>query len=226
MLSLPQLEEDVLDDLKEIGHPYNKDYTGLCQYACGNVAVKHRASRSFKPVASDICLLFKANLAHACALLLDKHPQTTAGALDFLCVSGLVGFPPAEGGPINFVQLVGTEELVNQLRTLTSHPLLDESAKVLTDNPPAALLTGLAEVTLPVLSSDDLKAIGPATGIHNLPTFLNPLSISLPSLFLLGMMLVAFLLAAVSCWLTGGTGFAIGALILLAILVSLVKRLS
>lgn len=226
LVSLLQLDEEVLEDLKEIGHSLDKDYTTLCQYVCGNLTTKRRASHSSKPDASDICLLFKANLAHTSALLLDEHPQTTPGALDFLCVSGLVGFPPTDGGPISFTQLIGAEELVNQLRKLTSHPCLGESARMLTDNSPAALLTSLAEVALPVLSSEDLKAIGPVTTIQNLASFLNPLSVSLPSLFLLGMMLVAFLLAAASCWLTGGTGLAIGALILFAIVVSLIRRLN
>lgn len=216
----------MLDDLLEIGLSYDQDYTTLCQYAHGRVTVKYRIGRSSKPEASDVLLLFKANLAHACASLLVKHPQTTPGALDFLCVSGLVGFSPAEGGPISYSQLVGVKELLAQLHRLTNHPSLGASASMFVDDAASTLLLSLAEVTLPVLTSEQLKAVGPANGIQNLAVFLNPLPISLPSVCLLGMMPASFLLAGVSWWFTGGTSFAIGVLVSFAVGVYLVKRLT
>ena len=120
------------------------------------------------------------------------HPSVPETAIDVLCVSGLVQFPPTEGGPCNYLARNGLDRIVRKLESLLANEVLREEAErilsklaqikdeddlfsdvsVSGNEMATEFQERRSEVTL--LSAADLRKIGPTRGLANMEVFLYP----------------------------------------------------
>ena len=91
------------------------DATSILRAYLTNSLTVTRACKQGKPSADDVSILFYTTNMKASvqARRMNEIPEY---AIDFLCVSGLVGFPPSEGGPLNYLARNGKESIIRRLQ--------------------------------------------------------------------------------------------------------------
>ena len=153
---------------------------------------------------SKLADLFLFNVLNAALLIKKTSPLTPASAIDFLCVSGPVQFPPTEGGPLNYLIRNGRERIAERLEQLRRNvTLADEVTKLAamlrqSEASPEELLGESNDVEeasgdefsrkrseLCVLKASELQAVGPCMGLRHKEDLIRPLPFHLPSLLLL-----------------------------------------
>lgn len=151
-----------------------------------------RNRRSLSVTATEVSELFIYSLVSASLDIRQMHPSIPETAIDVLCVSGLVQFPPTEGGPCNYLVRNGLDRIVRKLESLLAKEVLREEAE--------RILSKLVQVKdeeispdvsvggnkmaiefqgqrseMALLSAADLRKIGPTRGLANMEVFLYPL---------------------------------------------------
>lgn len=103
--------------------------------------------------------------------LLTQYSEV-ADAIDFLSVSGLVHFPPTEGGPISFLKRNDRSVMINSLRKMQcSNQMLKDHANRMADEIDRLIITGSS---LSLLTDNELVEIGPCHGVRDLPSIVYP----------------------------------------------------
>ena len=112
-----QLDKAYLSYLLEFSDKCSllSDATSILRAYLTNSLAATRVCKQGKPSADDVSILFyAANMkASIQARSMNEIPEY---AIDFLCVSGLVGFPPSEGGPLNYLARNGKELIIRRLQ--------------------------------------------------------------------------------------------------------------
>ena len=154
---------------------------------------------SKQPSLHQLSSLFLINLASAAAELLCRFPQLSPDAIDFICVSGLVHFPPTEGGPVNYWKRSSNQFFLGTLQQLTHYSALHDTAETLIkDN---YLFQLEPSPSLRLLSDKELRTVGPTRGLERPLLLLSPL----PFGFLIFCGIVAFLgVTYYLLWLAAG----------------------
>ena len=157
--------------------------------------------------------LFLINLASAAAELLNCFPQLSPDAIDFICVSGLVHFPPTEGGPISYWKRNGSQFILNTLQLLVKYSGLHYPAEALIKD--KFLFQQEPSPQLSLLSDKELRTIGPTHGLEQHLPLLTPVGL----IFFCGTM--AFLgVTYYLLWLVGGPSpwvAVVGTLVVMAV---------
>ena len=155
----------------------------------------------FKPHPQDIVDLFIINLIMTTFELISSHPQLSADTIDFLCVSGLVQFPPTEGGPVNYLKRNGLQTLRNNLTRICTSSVYGNAFKEI-----AVLLIAklnklepsvVNECGLSLLTDKELAIIGPTQGLEHPLSLLYPLPFKLQPLILF---LVSLVFGGATYW--------------------------
>ena len=133
-----------------------------------------------------MCSLVSASLE-----IRQLHPSVPETAVDVLCVSGLVQFPPTEGGPFNYLARNGLDRIVQKLQALIAIPALREEVErvlsklarfngenfssdvSISEN---EMLTEFQErkSEVVILSAAELSKVGMTRGLDNMEVFLYP----------------------------------------------------
>lgn len=111
--------------------------------------------RGAKPTASDVAILFLSTAVKAalqarhlvCGGAGGRERDLPEYAIDILCVSGLVNFPPTEGGPLNYLARNGTESILQQLDQVGVRAALWEEVERLEMRRVLDKVDGLFQVT-------------------------------------------------------------------------------
>ena len=138
--------------------------------------------------------LFLLNIVVSALLAKNVSQDVSEAAVDVLCVSGLVHFPPTEGGPLSYFARIGKTSVLEKLKALAKNPWLHSQAQWLirkaesllpqeTDKlfvKPQTEFKFSSQISeLQVLSAAELAQTGPAKGAQNFEVFLYPISIIL-----------------------------------------------
>ena len=151
---------------------------------------------------SKLADLFVFNVLNAALIIKKQSPLTPASAIDFLCVSGPIQFPPFEGGPLNYLIRNGQERIAERLEQLCHNSILAEEAEKLatmlkqSEATPKELLgeSSCEDATsefskkrseLCVLTSSELQEVGPCVGLRHKESLIQPLPFHLPTVLLL-----------------------------------------
>ena len=154
----------------------------------GLSASKQRSARLIKGEISDLLLL---NMSVCCLKARESHPGTSEAAIDALCVSGLIQYPPSEGGPLNYLVRNGKESCIQKFKSLIASSGYQFKGECAVDVNTAANL--FSEVCANngstvdsfksdycqfqsegnYLTSSELVAVGPAHGMLNREVFLS-----------------------------------------------------
>ena len=182
----------------EIGTKSGIDCTTLTSYLSNKLTVKYKRGKT--PPTSKIADLFLYNAANSSLLVKKLCPEVPEGAIDALCVSGLLHFPPTEGGPLSYLARVGNNPLEDLAAACESAPLQKEADLLLRSiqSSDGALFLesedkdeeGVSEFRkrrseFTVLSAADLRLVGPTRGVQDMEVFLYPV--------VFGVILVVFL---------------------------------
>lgn len=155
----------------------------------------------FKPDPQDIIDLFIINLIMTTFELISSHPQLSADTIDFLCVSGLVQFPPTEGGPVNYLKRNGLQTLQNNLTRICTSTVygnaFNEIAVLLIAKLNKLEPSVVNECGLSLLTDKELAVIGPAQGLEHPLSLLYPLPFKLQPLILF---LVSLVFGGATYW--------------------------
>ena len=157
-----------------------------------------------KDELSELLLL---NLSICCLNAKESHPGTSEAAIDALCVSGLVQYPPSEGGPLSYLERNGKESCIQKFNSLRGSitPIHQFEGVCNADVSTSATLfnevcidkvsvgsTSCTRIDFHQLQSEgnyltagELAAIGPAHGMLNKEVFL--------SVFMFNIVLLMFL---------------------------------
>ena len=161
----------------------------------GKFIVKRKATwGSCSKILSMLPDLFLLNIVVSALLAKNVSQDVSEAAVDVLCVSGLVHFPPTEGGPLSYFARIGKTSVLEKLQALAKNPWLHSQAQWLirkgesllpqeTDKlfvKPQTEFKFSSQISeLQVLSAAELAQTGPAKGAQNLEVFLYPVSIIL-----------------------------------------------
>ena len=161
----------------------------------GKFIVKHKATwGSCSKILSMLPDLFLLNIVVSALLAKNVSQDVSEAAVDVLCVSGLVHFPPTEGGPLSYFARIGKTSVLEKLQALAKNPWLHSQAQWLirkaesllpqeTDKlfvKPQTEFKFSSQISeLQVLSAAELAQTGPAKGAQNFEVFLYPISIIL-----------------------------------------------
>ncbi len=147
--------------------------SSLSDYIKHPPIVRHRATPTCTPKPHTLMTLFIVNMIVTTTNLLTRYASEglTADAIDFLCVSGVVHFPPTEGGPINYLKRNGRGQLVTQLRGLECNERMEELVYGLADRLDGGVVDGCG---LRILSDEELATVGPTHGVPHLSLLLHP----------------------------------------------------
>ena len=161
-----QLDKDVvLHAVEKCGRG-----SSLSDYIKHPSIVKHRATPTCTPKPHTLITLFLVNMITTSIDLLTQYTSEglSADAVDFLCVSGVVHFPPTEGGPINYLMRNGRGQLVTRLRGLecSGNKRMEELVCGLADRLDGGVVNGCG---LGILSDEELATVGPTHGVPHLP---------------------------------------------------------
>ena len=155
------------------------------------IRFKHRATWGGRAkILSGMTDLFLLNIVTSALLARKVGQNVSETAIDVLCVSGLVHFPPMEGGPLSYLARVGKTSIVGKLQALIKNPqlhaevqwlarkaesLLPAEANKLFIKPQTGTESSSQRSELVVLSASELAQTGPTRGAQNLEVFLYPL---------------------------------------------------
>lgn len=161
----------------------------------GKFIVKRKATwGSCSKILSMLPDLFLLNIVVSALLAKNVSQDVSEAAVDVLCVSGLVHFPPTEGGPLSYFARIGKTSVLEKLQALAKNPWLHSQAQWLirkaesllpqeTDKlfvKPQTEFNFSSQISeLQVLSAAELAQTGPAKGAQNFEVFLYPISIIL-----------------------------------------------
>ena len=161
----------------------------------GKFVVKRKATwGSCSKILSMLPDLFLLNIVVSALLAKNVSQDVSEAAVDVLCVSGLVHFPPTEGGPLSYFARIGKTSVLEKLQALAKNPWLHSQAQWLirkaesllpqeTDKlfvKPQTEFKFSSQISeLQVLSAAELAQTGPAKGAQNFEVFLYPISIIL-----------------------------------------------
>ena len=161
----------------------------------GKFIVKRKATwGSCSKILSMLPDLFLLNIVVSALLAKNVSQDVSEAAVDVLCVSGLVHFPPTEGGPLSYFARIGKTSVLEKLQALAKNPWLHSQAQWLirkaesllpqeTDKlfvKPQTEFKFSSQISeLQVLSAAELAQTGPAKGAQNFEVFLYPISIIL-----------------------------------------------
>ena len=161
----------------------------------GKFIVKRKATwGSCSKILSMLPDLFLLNIVVSALLAKNVSQDVSEAAVDVLCVSGLVHFPPTEGGPLSYFARIGKTSVLEKLQALAKNPWLHSQAQWLirkgesllpqeTDKlfvKPQTEFKFSSQISeLQVLSATELAQTGPAKGAQNFEVFLYPVSIIL-----------------------------------------------
>lgn len=161
----------------------------------GKFIVKRKATwGSCSKILSMLPDLFLLNIVVSALLAKNVSQDVSEAAVDVLCVSGLVHFPPTEGGPLSYFARIGKTSVLEKLQALAKNPWLHSQAQWLirkgesllpqeTDKlfvKPQTEFKFSSQISeLQVLSATELAQTGPAKGAQNFEVFLYPISIIL-----------------------------------------------
>ena len=155
----------------------------------------HKTTPTPEPHPQTLLFIFIANVVVTALDLLTQYSNTvlSADAIDFICVSGLIGFPPTEGGPVNYLKRNGCGSLMaDKLRNIvTTNQHLKEYAISLSIALDDKIIDGCG---LSLLSDNELANIGPSRGSPHVSSLLYPIPINARSLIVYAILLIIILL--------------------------------
>lgn len=145
----------------------------------------------FRPMTSDLVDFININLGLAALYVQKLTPSISESAIDLLAVSGLLHFPPTEGGPLCYLARLGQDKVKRRFAESCSvmptavMSVVETYSGVLDKDVISRLfvkteVTGQSseyqsqrEMSL-LLSSSELKAVGQTRGVENREVFLLP----------------------------------------------------
>ena len=161
----------------------------------GKFIVKRKATwGSCSKILSMLPDLFLLNIVVSALLAKNVSQDVSEAAVDVLCVSGLVHFPPTEGGPLSYFARIGKTSVLEKLQALAKNQWLRSQAQWLTRKAESLLPQEKDKLfvkpqtefkfssqisELQVLSAAELAQTGPAKGAQNFEVFLYPIPIIL-----------------------------------------------
>lgn len=161
----------------------------------GKFVVKRKATwGSCSKILSMLPDLFLLNIVVSALLAKNVSQDVSEAAVDVLCVSGLVHFPPTEGGPLSYFARIGKTSVLEKLQALAKNQWLRSQAQWLTRKAESLLPQEKDKLfvkpqtefkfssqisELQVLSAAELAQTGPAKGAQNFEVFLYPIPIIL-----------------------------------------------
>ncbi len=159
-------------------------------------SVQHRSTT---PSQADLIELFNICLGLAALQVLQLTPGISETAIDVLTVSGVIGYPPSEGGPLNQLARYGhtaVKEMWTKLAKFIPSETKERYEKMLKEEVFDALFSSpnsksrltsyekMREETL-LLTSSELKGIGCTGTIDKKYVFMYPLPTLLATLLIL-----------------------------------------
>ena len=154
------------------------------------IRYKHRVTWGGRcKILSGMTDLFLLNVVTSALLARKVSQDVSEAAIDVLCVSGLVHFPPTEGGPLSYLARVGKSFVLEKLQALIKNPQLHAEVQRVTRKAESLLpaeadklfvktQTGVESSSqrseLVALSASELAQTGPARGAQNLDVILYP----------------------------------------------------
>lgn len=161
----------------------------------GKFIVKRKATwGTCSKILSMLPDLFLLNIVVSALLAKNVSQDVSEAAVDVLCVSGLVHFPPTEGGPLSYFARIGKTSVLEKLQALAKNQWLRSQAQWLTRKAESLLPQEKDKLfvkpqtefkfssqisELQVLSAAELAQTGPAKGAQNFEVFLYPIPIIL-----------------------------------------------
>lgn len=161
----------------------------------GKLIVKRKATwGSCSKILSMLPDLFLLNIVVSALLAKNVSQDVSEAAVDVLCVSGLVHFPPTEGGPLSYFARIGKTSVLEKLQALAKNQWLRSQAQWLTRKAESLLPQEKDKLfvkpqtefkfssqisELQVLSAAELAQTGQAKGAQNFEVFLYPIPIIL-----------------------------------------------
>lgn len=161
----------------------------------GKFIVKRKATwGSCSKILSMLPDLFLLNIVVSALLAKNVSQDVSEAAVDVLCVSGLVHFPPTEGGPLSYFARIGKTSVLEKLQALAKNQWLRSQAQWLTRKAESLLPQEKDKLfvkpqtefkfssqisELQVLSATELAQTGQAKGAQNFEVFLYPIPIIL-----------------------------------------------
>ena len=161
----------------------------------GKLIVKRKATwGSCSKILSMLPDLFLLNIVVSALLAKNVSQDVSEAAVDVLCVSGLVHFPPTEGGPLSYFAQIGKTSVLEKLQALAKNQWLRSQAQWLTRKAESLLPQEKDKLfvkpqtefkfssqisELQVLSATELAQTGQAKGAQNFEVFLYPIPIIL-----------------------------------------------
>lgn len=161
----------------------------------GKFVVKRKATwGSCSKILSMLPDLFLLNIVVSALLAKNVSQDVSEAAVDVLCVSGLVHFPPTEGGPLSYFARIGKTSVLEKLQALAKNQWLRSQAQWLTRKAESLLPQEKDKLfvkpqtefkfssqisELQVLSATELAQTGQAKGAQNFEVFLYPIPIIL-----------------------------------------------
>lgn len=161
----------------------------------GKFVVKRKATwGSCSKILSMLPDLFLLNIVVSALLAKNVSQDVSEAAVDVLCVSGLVHFPPTEGGPLSYFARIGKTSVLEKLKALAKNQWLRSQAQWLTRKAESLLPQEKDKLfvkpqtefkfssqisELQVLSATELAQTGQAKGAQNFEVFLYPIPIIL-----------------------------------------------
>lgn len=155
----------------------------------------------------ELVELFLLNLSFCCLKAKEDYPNMSEAAIDALCVSGLIQFPPSEGGPLNYFVRNGKENCTIKFKKFITHFLANKFenvskvgskvdalySEVCSDTLGSVGLSGIRSEGI-YLTANELRAIGPACGILNKEVFLFLIGFNVLVLLIVLFVFLVFLL--------------------------------
>ena len=161
----------------------------------GKFIVKRKATwGTCSKILSMLPDLFLLNIVVSALLAKNVSQDVSEAAVDVLCVSGLVHFPPTEGGPLSYFARIGKTSVLEKLQALAKNQWLRSQAQWLTRKAESLLPQEKDKLfvkpqtefkfssqisELQVLSATELAQTGQAKGAQNFEVFLYPIPIIL-----------------------------------------------
>ena len=138
------------------------------------------------PHLSKLSQLIVMNIVCTGGQLLRDHSHVSPDAIEFMAVSGLVHFPPSEGGPLSYWKRNGCDTLLDLSPTGLAGIAREVECKV------KEISRVLDEAHLSLLSNEQLKLIGPCRGLMYPESLFHPLPFDYKLLLCLVLLVLIF----------------------------------
>lgn len=87
-------------------------FSPLRVYVIGKTTVNQGEHVCF--TNAELAQLFLLNLSFCCLKIKDECQNVSEAAIDALCVSGLIKYPPSEGGPLSYFVCNGKDSCLRR----------------------------------------------------------------------------------------------------------------